>query len=278
MTPAHDDDTALAAKDTETERDILNTLMQAVLLVGADNVIKQVFASTEAIFHRSRESLAGRPVSSLQGIGPRAEELIDRARQEVVPMNSYDMECAPPIGDVELVDLQASPYGTDGQMILAIQPRRITAFLEKLDDMEAAARSVRGLASMLGHEIKNPLSGIRGAAQLLGRTGGSSSLKMTELICKEVDRIKTLVEQLEGFGISDRTDYGPVNIHEVLDHVLNLTSAGVASDCTLRPVFDPSLPAVHGDFDKLVQVFLNLVKNAVEASGNKAEIKIQNIL
>jgi two-component system nitrogen regulation sensor histidine kinase GlnL len=197
-----------------------------------------------------------------------------RSRQENTPLNSYDVRCSPPLGDVELVDLTASPLDELGNILLAVQPRRITAFLEKKNEMEAAARSVGGLASMLAHEIKNPLSGIRGAAQLMGRALDDKHLRLTELICKEVDRIKDLVDDLENFNAPMEANMEAVNIHEVLDHVLNLAVAGFGSKAIIRPKFDPSLPAVAGNYDRLVQVFLNLVKNAIESAGPEGDITV----
>ncbi len=254
--------------------DILNGLSQAVFVVGADNLIVQVFAQAEAIFERSRESLIGSPISQLRGIGGVADALVTRARYEQTSLNSYDVSVMPSIGDIELMDLHAHALRDNDTVLLTAQPRRITAFLEKRDEMEAAARSVRGLAAMLGHEIKNPLSGIRGAAQLMGRALDDKSSKLPELICKEVDRIKNLVNDLETFGGPTQDPLGPVNIHEVLDHVLNVAVAGFGAKCTIRPRFDPSLPPVYGHYDRLVQTFLNLIKNAVEAAGPQADVTV----
>ncbi|PCI64495.1 MAG: two-component sensor histidine kinase [Kordiimonadales bacterium] len=258
----------------EVAKDILLSLYQAIILVDADSCIQGVFAHTESIFEQSREFLVGAPVKSLRGVGSTANDLVDRARQDSMSLNSYDVSCVPAIGDIELMDLHAQPHGADGVILLSIQPRRITAFLEKKDEMEAAARSVGGLASMLAHEIKNPLSGIRGAAQLMGRALEGANARLSDLICKEVDRIKDLVEELETFSNPIEQKLEAVNIHEVLDHVLNLTIAGFGAKTSIKPQFDPSLPAVYGHFDRLIQTFLNLVKNAVEAAGPEAELTI----
>ncbi|NVJ68882.1 MAG: two-component sensor histidine kinase [Alphaproteobacteria bacterium] len=255
-------------------QDILDSLSQAVFIVGADNRVIDAFSQAEAIFERSREGLIGTPVSHLKGIGREALNIVSRSREDHTPLNSYDVSVVPSIGDIELMDLHAHPYGTEGSVLLTAQPRRITAFLEKRDHMEAAARSVSGLASMLAHEIKNPLSGIRGAAQLMGRALDDKNLKLTELICKEVDRIKGLVDELETFSSPHSQTLEAVNIHEVLDHVLNVAVAGFGATCIFRPRFDPSLPPVVGHYDRLVQVFLNLIKNAVEAAGPDADITI----
>ena len=253
---------------------ILAGLRQGVVVVDQQNKIREVYAHAEAILGRSRESLMNSTLVGIDGIGQAAQELVSRARQENSPLNSYDVRCMPPLGDVELVDLHANPVEDDGLMIVSILPRRITAFLEKKSEMDAAARSVSGLASMLAHEIKNPLSGIRGAAQLMGRALDEKHIKLTELICKEVDRIKDLVDDLEGFNAPIEQNIEAVNIHEVLDHVLNLSVAGFAEKAVIRPKFDPSLPLVDGNYDRLVQVFLNLVKNAVEAAGPDADITV----
>ena len=243
-------------------------------MVSAENHIEAVFAHTEAIFEQSKEVLLGAPVTNLRGIGYALEDLVLRSRKDYSPLNSYDVPCMPPIGDIELMDLHANPFGEEGGVLLTVQPRRITAFLEKKDEMEAAARSVSGLASMLAHEIKNPLSGIRGAAQLMGRALDGKNIRLTELICKEVDRIKNLVDELETFSTPTEEVLEPVNIHQVLDHVVNVTVAGFGSRAVIRPRFDPSLPDVHGHYDRLVQIFLNLVKNAIEAAGPEAELTI----
>lgn len=253
------------------DKHILNSLRQGILAIGANNEITAVYAYSEAILGRSRESLLGSKLNTLAGIGVDAHDLVVRSRKENTPLNSYDVPCVQPLGDIELVDLQASPIDNDGAIILSILPRRITAFLEKRDDIEAAARSVSGLAAMLAHEIKNPLSGIRGAAQLMGRALEEKHSRLPELICMEVDRIKELVDNLENFNTPLDDNIEAVNIHEVLDHVLNLAAAGFAKDISLRPVFDPSLPYVLGNYDRLVQVFLNLVKNAAEATKDSVE-------
>ena len=262
----------IAEQNTLLSHDVLHSLYQAVILITPENAIASVFAHTENIFEQSKEALLGADISFLRGVGHALTDLVNRSRTENTPLNSYDVPCLPAIGDIELMDLHAHPYDLDGAVLLSVQPRRITAFLEKRDQMEAAARSVGGLASMLAHEIKNPLSGIRGAAQLMGRAIDDKNSQLPQLICKEVDRIKALVDELETFSNPVEQSLEAVNIHEVLDHVLNLALAGFGAKTTIRPQFDPSLPAVHGNYDRLIQVFLNLVKNAIEASGPESDL------
>ena len=131
-----------------------------------------------------------------------------------------------------------------------------------------AARSVTGLAAMLAHEIKNPLSGIRGAAQLLESVVSDDDRPLTRLITDETDRIVALVDRMEVFSDERPIDRAPVNIHVVLDHVKRLARSGFAARLKVSDEYDPSLPLVHANRDHLVQVFLNLVKNAAEAIGD----------
>ena len=134
----------------------------------------------------------------------------------------------------------------------------------------AAARSVTGLASMLAHEIKNPLSGIRGAAQLLETSVNDEDRALTRLIRDETDRIVSLVDRMEIFSDERPIDREPVNIHAVLDHVKAVALAGFARNVRIIENYDPSLPPVFANRDQLVQVFLNLVKNASEALGSQS--------
>ncbi len=139
-----------------------------------------------------------------------------------------------------------------------------------------AARSVTALAAMLAHEIKNPLSGIRGAAQLLEHSATDQDRMLTRLICDETDRIVKLVDRMDVFADERPVEREPVNIHVVLGHVKRLAQSGFARNIKFVEEYDPSLPPVLASRDQLVQVFLNLVKNAAEAIGDvpDGEIKL----
>jgi two-component system nitrogen regulation sensor histidine kinase GlnL len=122
------------------------------------------------------------------------------------------------------------------------------------------------MGSMLAHEVKNPLSGIRGAAQLLEQNVGDSERELTQLICEETDRIVALVDRMEAFADGRPVERSAVNIHQVLDHVRKIAAHGFGKRVRFVENYDPSLPDVWGSRDQLVQVFLNLVKNACEAA------------
>jgi len=158
----------------------------------------------------------------------------------------------------------------DGYVLIMLQERTIADKMDRQLTHRGAARSVSGLAAMLAHEIKNPLSGIRGAAQLLEMSAQEGDRALTQLICEETDRIVKLVDRMEFFGDSRPISREPVNIHSVLDHVKRLARSGFAQHIRFVETYDPSLPPVLANRDQLIQVFLNLVKNAAEAIGKDA--------
>jgi two-component system nitrogen regulation sensor histidine kinase GlnL len=148
-----------------------------------------------------------------------------------------------------------------------LQERTIADKMDRQLTHRGAARSVTALAAMLAHEIKNPLSGIRGAAQLLEAAASDDDRTLTRLICEEADRIVKLVDRMEVFTDERPIEREPVNIHVVLDHVKRLAQSGFGRQIKFIAEYDPSLPPVLGNRDQLIQVFLNLVKNASESIG-----------
>jgi two-component system, NtrC family, nitrogen regulation sensor histidine kinase GlnL len=149
-----------------------------------------------------------------------------------------------------------------------LQERAIAEKIDRQLTHRSAARSVTALGVMLAHEIKNPLSGIRGAAQLLEAGASDEDRALTRLICEETDRIVKLVDRMQSFADSTPTQWESLNIHAVLDHVKRLAQAGFGRHIRFLEVYDPSLPHVFGSRDQLIQVFLNLIKNAAEAFGD----------
>ena len=162
--------------------------------------------------------------------------------------------------------IQGAPAGEGADLlVLTLHERSMADKMDRHLTHRSAARSVTAMAAMLAHEVKNPLSGIRGAAQLLEQDADASGRELTQLICDETDRIVALVNRMEAFSDHAPVARDEVNIHEVLDRVRKIAISGFARHVTIREEYDPSLPPVHGDRDLLLQVFLNLVKNAAEA-------------
>jgi two-component system nitrogen regulation sensor histidine kinase GlnL len=192
-------------------------------------------------------------------------------------VNEYGVEITTPkLPAPKLVDVYGGPFPDQPDLVvLMLQQRNMAMMIERQLTHRAAARSASGLASVLAHEIKNPLSGIRGAAQLLEPSLSDADRSLTQLICSETDRIRNLVDRMEVFGDERPLGKDPVNIHDVLEHVRRLCETGFARGIRFIEDYDPSLPPVPGNRDKLVQAFLNLVKNAAEAIGeNKQEGRI----
>jgi len=198
--------------------------------------------------------------------------LIDQVRRSGAAVNEYKVDLATPRNPGErLVDLHVGPMPEYFDHVLVVlQERTIADKMDRQLTHRGAARSVIALAAMLAHEIKNPLSGIRGAAQLLEQSAGDDDRSLTTLICDETDRIVKLVDRMEVFADERPVDRAPVNIHVVLDHVKRLAQSGFARHIKFVEEYDPSLPPVLANKDQLIQVFLNLVKNATEAIGESA--------
>src|SRR5205807_2299768 len=170
-----------------------------------------------------------------------------------------------------LVDLHVAPLPErPDHVVVMLQERTIADKMDRQLTHRGAARSVIALAAMLAHEIKNPLSGIRGAAQLLEQSVAEDDDRtLTQLIRDEADRIVKLVDRMEVFGDQRPVEREPVNIHVVLDHVKKLAQSGFARQMRFIEDYDPSLPPIFANRDQLIQVFLNLVKNAAEAIGDQ---------
>ena len=258
---------------------ILNALPNPVLLVAPDGRIVDANMAAESFFEISTQFLQRQSLKELVPFGSPLLALIDQVRSSGSPVNEYKVDLGTPrIGGDRQVDLHVAPLTErPGHIVVMLQERTIADKMDRQLTHRSAARSVIALAAMLAHEIKNPLSGIRGAAQLLEQAASSEDRMLTRLICDEADRIVTLVDRMEVFGDDRPVARGPVNIHSVLDHVKRLAQSGFARNIRFVEEYDPSLPPVLANQDQLIQVFLNLVKNAAEAVvdlGSDAEIQL----
>src|SRR6201991_2726207 len=256
---------------------ILNALPNPVVLVGPDGKIIDANHAAESFFEISTQFLKRQSLRELVPFGSPLLALIDQVRTHHSAVNEYKVDLGTPrMGGDRQVDLHVAPLTErPGHIVVMLQERTIADKMDRQLTHRSAARSVIALAAMLAHEIKNPLSGIRGAAQLLEQAASSEDRMLTRLICDEADRIVTLVDRMEVFGDDRPVARGPVNIHVVLDHVKRLATSGFARHIKFMEEYDPSLPPVFANRDQLVQVFLNLVKNAAEAIGDAPDGEIQ---
>ena len=250
---------------------LLSALPHPLLVIEEGLKIQYVNAATEDFFQMSSSVLCKRALTDVVAFGSPLLALVEQVQRHGTTVNEYAVDLGSYRFEApKLVDLYGGPLPeAPGNILVMLQQRSMAQMIERQLTHRGAARSVSGLAAVLAHEIKNPLSGIRGAAQLLesDRTDGDRTL--TQLICAESDRICKLVDRMEIFGDERPLQLEPVNIHDVLDHVKQIAVNGFARHIKIVENYDPSLPPVPGSRDKLIQVFLNLVKNAAEAIGEE---------
>ncbi len=276
MTSKIDKAPSVSAEGDAMALSVLNAIQNPVILVDDQGRIAFANWEAEAFFGASASHLARYEISSFIPFGSPLLALIDQVRARRAPVNEYRVDLSSPrLGQEKLVDIYVAPVnGTGGSVVVVFQERSMADKIDRQLTHRAAARSVTGLASMLAHEIKNPLSGIRGAAQLLESSVEGEDRALTRLICDETDRIVSLVDRMEVFSDERPVDRVPLNIHSVLDHVKAVAKAGFARNIKISEVYDPSLPAIFANRDQLVQVFLNLIKNAAEAIGDHTDGEI----
>ncbi|MGB0577976.1 MAG: two-component system sensor histidine kinase NtrB [Alphaproteobacteria bacterium] len=263
--------------NTHDEAAVLGALPFPILVVGRDNQISYVNGATEQFLEQGKLFLTGSPLEKIFVKHSPIFSLVEQVRLETISVLEHDIDLSRPRGDTRKVSVHASPLLDErGGVVMSFHSHGAARNLERQLVHRGAARSVTAMASMLAHEVKNPLSGIRGAAQLLERAAVSTEdQSLAQLIREEADRICKLVDSMGVFGDNGPPEREAVNIHEVLDRVHQLAAVEYAENLTVLTDYDPSLPAVLGNKDHLIQVFLNLVKNAAESMPDKmGEIRL----
>ncbi|HYZ23955.1 MAG TPA: ATP-binding protein [Rhodopila sp.] len=244
---------------------VLGALPVPVILLDPDNRFRFVNQEAEQFLGMSVATLAQLSLTDLLPADNPLFLLIEQVRSTESTIAEHDLTLESPRLHKQGITVQGSPLPEEpGAVLLVVQDASTARALDRQLAFRGAARSVTGMAAILAHEVKNPLSGIRGAAQLLEGTVGPGDRELAELIRDEADRIRALVDRMEAFGAKPiaRT---AVNIHRVLEHVRKLAQSGFAAHIKFHEHYDPSLPPVWANRDQLIQVVLNLVKNAAEA-------------
>jgi two-component system nitrogen regulation sensor histidine kinase GlnL len=255
--------------------DIWNALPAPMLLLNPDGHVALANSAAETFLNVSQGQLIERGWECLFPEDSPVRSLVAEARAGRSDIAAYDLFVEFAGGRRVRTDVLAGRLPDhEGWLALSFQPRAVTSLVDRQMGQQGAARSAIGVAAMLAHEIKNPLSGIRGAAQLLSESIDSEGRELTGLIISEVERVRVLIDRMEGFTDTRPPSLQRENIHAVLGHVRRLAEAGFGKDFVFKERYDPSLPPVLGDRDALVQAFLNLVKNAVEASPKNGEITL----
>ena len=263
------------------------TVIDAAVMLGAlpVPVILLDRADRFRFANNAAEQLLGLSVQQLRNMGlgdllPADHPLfalIGQVREHGITIADHDLRLESPRLKKQDITVQATALTEEpGAVLLSLQDASAVRALDRQTVFRSAARSVSGMAAVLAHEVKNPLSGIRGAAQLLESSVAEGDRELAVLIRDEADRIRALVDRMEAFD-ERPIELRAVNIHRVLEHVRRLAQTGFAAHVRFTETYDPSLPPVLGNRDQLVQVLLNLVKNAAEAvtvSGTEGEITL----
>lgn len=246
---------------------ILGALPVPVILLDAENRFRLVNQAAEQFLGISAAGLSQLRMQDLIPADNPLFLLIDQVRATEASIADHDLTLESPRLHKRGITVQGSVLPEEpGAVLLVMQDASTARSLDRQLAFRGAARSVTGMAAILAHEVKNPLSGIRGAAQLLEGSVGPADRELAELIRDEADRIRALVDRMEAFG-EKPISRSAVNIHRVLEHVRRLAQTGFAAGVRFVETYDPSLPPVWGNRDQLIQVILNLVKNAAEAVG-----------
>ena len=244
---------------------VLNALPVAAVLLDGDNRFRFANQAAEQFLGVSLLQLRQMSLATLVHSDHPLFALLDQVRGQGITISDHDISLESPRLHKRGITVQAAPLMEEpGSVVLTLWDGSAARALDRQMLFRGAARSVTGMSAMLAHEIKNPLSGIRGAAQLLEMNASEPDRELTQLIQDEADRIRILVERMDEFG-EKPIERRAVNIHRVLEHVRRLAGTGFAAHLRLSESYDPSLPPAWGNRDQLVQVLLNLVKNAAEA-------------
>jgi len=242
---------------------VLNNLPTAIIVINKNNEIIFLNYASEILFGESKKTLLNYNLEKILPIDNQIFSLIEQVKKQKYNAIQYDIS----INDFNkknlLVDIEAG-LNNINEIILSFHKRSIAEQIDR-SVVQKNMHSVSGLSALMAHEIKNPLSGIKGAAQLLNDVVDSSDKDLTTMIIEEVDRIGELVGRVSSISENNIIKKTPLNIHDVIHRVINIAKTSFAKNCVIKEIFDPSLPEVYGDMNSLIQVFLNLVKNAAES-------------
>jgi two-component system nitrogen regulation sensor histidine kinase GlnL len=254
---------------------LLENLEVSLILIDSEAIIQRVNISAETLFEQSRRYLIGMPLSELID-----DTEVSRCVKEVLESNAQftlrELQVAAS-GRELLVDMtltQVSSGHGEARMVLIEMHsiNRISRFIKEQNQLERQ-QSFRLMMRGLAHEIKNPLGGIRGAAQLLHREiQDHDRRELTDILIKEADRLTRLVDRV--MGSREQLKLAPLNIHEVLEHVIGIVTAHSETRVAIERVYDPTLPEITADREQLIQAVLNIVVNALDIQRESTQPKI----
>ena len=258
---------------------ILASLPNPVFVLDMEDHFLFLNQAAEMFFDSSAAILHGTALSAQIPEDSSLNVLLARSRSQMASVADQGIEIAGPRLGLKLLNVQIAPFGDrnmqPGRMLVTLQERALAERLRGQSAFHGAARSISAMAALLAHEVKNPLAGIKGAAQLLQADLSPENESFASMIVEETNRVTALLDRMEGFAGGGVVALAPVNIHEILDHCLRISAASYGASMTVTRSYDPSLPPVDGHRDLLIQAFLNIIKNAFEASENNTKINIK---
>lgn len=251
----------------------MNSLPTATFAVDGEDRFIFVNPAAETLLQTSAAQLKQIQLEDAFGPGSALAALVRQAREYGTPLAESDVHLETPRADLDRVSISTAPVYRNGapdpggEMILQIAPVSIAQKADQQMRRQGAARSAAGMVAVMAHEVRNPLAGIRGAAQIIESAVDGDEKELAKLIADEVDRIGNLIQRIDVFADVGPAPNTPVNVHEALDRAKRvLESSGALDGVEILEAYDPSLPMVRGDFEGLVQIFLNLIKNAADAA------------
>jgi two-component system nitrogen regulation sensor histidine kinase GlnL len=245
-------------------RQLLDSLTNAVMLLDKSLAIIYANTAAESLISISSQQMVNRHLSDCFYESGTALKQIEDALQENTQYTKRKASWCLHTNERITVDYTVTPFGNNQQILIEIQPLDRLLRISREEALLASQETTKNLVRGVAHEVKNPLGGIRGAAQLLEQELPSDELKeYTNIIIAETDRLRNLVDRMLGplQSIADK----PVNIHQVLEHVLAIIKAEVGERISLTRHYDPSIPELLGDNDMLIQAVLNILRNSVQA-------------
>ena len=267
---------AMGENSDATESQIFAALPNPVFVLDRENRFIYLNQAAEIFFQSSRMMLLGTPLTSIMSADSNFLSMVSRARAQSISVGDQGVELAGPKIGLKLINVQITPFGDrEPRLLITIQERALAERLRGQSLFRGAARSIAAMAALLAHEVKNPLAGIKGAAQLLEADLDAEGQSLTRMIVEESDRVAALLDRMEGFAGGANLVLAPLNIHEILDHCLNVAQASYGAHMKIKRFYDPSLPLVNGHRDLLIQAFINIIKNASEAAELNSEIMVK---
>ncbi len=247
--------------------DILDNLQTAILLVNPDLSVRYINSSAEALLKISGSRVIGEPISALFKEQEQDQQILLDALNNTSAFTKRENQLLLADGRTITVDCAVTPVFSGDivtALIMELRPLDRLLRISREEGMLSSQQNSQALIRGLAHEIKNPLGGLRGAAQLLAKELPEEHLTdYTNIIIEEADRLDNLVNRM--LGSHDLMKIHPLNIHEVLERVRSLIDAETAGCILIARDYDPSIPDINGDKERLIQAVLNIVRNAMQS-------------